>query len=144
MPTLEFALLADEAKTENGKLSLVGEFSTVRAAKLPARHPHLTVVARWSAPTPDVTSPQSLQIDLLGPSGKAMGKRSPPTELVFNPIGDLRPGFSESNLLIAVDNLVFREHGVHWFRFFINDAPVGKVGLVVTGPVAPEVANVSS
>ncbi len=69
------ALLADYAnREEGGKLNVMGIFDVVRSDKFPYALPQLFVVVRLSAGPAEYGTTKNVELVLLNPDGKTIGK----------------------------------------------------------------------
>jgi hypothetical protein len=131
---LELGLLADDAtKDQLEKLYIWGEFRYVFAAKLPAQHGHLAVVARLMASAPEVRDTEcTLEFEIVDADGNRIVPRSPKLALGFKPIGPAGLGKVEAVVILKLNGMIITKYGDHAIHFWVNGVHVdGEIGFHV-------------
>lgn len=128
MPRFQFGLIADAAQVDaNGKLSVLGEFDTIRAKSFPAAHPNLVIVGRWMADPADMGKTEKVQAEVLDGAGKPVTPKTPDMVLRFVP---RKPGQLASvgaSLILRISGLTLKGVGKYTIRFYVDGKPNGEV-----------------
>jgi len=143
MIKLDLGLMADKAHVDaGGKLYILGEFRYIFAAKLPARHGQMGIVARWVAPWVEVRDKENmLQIEIVDQDANVIVPKSPKIPVTFAPIGAAAPGTAQAQAIFEMNGFVLTKYGPHVIHFYINENHAGEVTFHVTStPVVPKPA----
>jgi hypothetical protein len=101
---VKLALLCDYALTsQDGKVSVIGIFSTITFASLPATYPRFYVAAILALDPGQYAA----QLQLITPTGADMLPNAPPLNVDVPVVG------IETNLIIGFDNLHFEVPGLY-------------------------------
>ena len=115
---LKFALLADHVnRTSEGKLNIIGEFNAISAARVPATHSSLFLVARFEASVSEGTEHQ-LTIGLYDEDGKGVLPKSPTFPIKFVPQGRGLP--LRAQVVAQLGGLKFDHFGNFEFHLLVN------------------------
>jgi hypothetical protein len=125
---LGFAMIADVvSRTVEGKLNIVGEFNSIAAATVPARHPSLCLIARFHASVAEGSEGHVFETALVTEDGHEVIPRTAPIPLRFGVIG---PGVPlRSQVMIQLQDLPLPEYGLYEFRIWVDGNHLGDVPL---------------
>src|SRR3990172_7620236 len=74
---IKLALLADAANlSREGKLNILGAFTTISAVAVPARHPATQLVLNMDVSAAEAGTEKNMEIKLLGEDGENLGQVS--------------------------------------------------------------------
>ncbi len=126
------ALLADSANvSREGKLNILGTFSTILATQFPARHPQMQLVIRMEASAGEVGMHKALVVKLMDEDANEVGKNRPIDIEVPPPSA---PGQrTEVNVIAQLVDTVFPKPGRYVFHILIDDRTEREVPLTVGG-----------
>jgi hypothetical protein len=120
-PNLNFTLLCDDVRQETGgKISLMGIFENVYAARFPAVHPSLATVNEWSEGTGEF----DVTLRILSPDRKTIIRET----VRRLKLGDVR--YKHRDISIHL-NLEFKEPGTYWVENYLDGLLVNSVPLHV-------------
>ena len=123
------AVLADAAnRSDNGKLNILGIFSTLYAAQTPCQHPIMSLVLSFQASPFERGSQQQVGIKLVDADGQTV--LAPPDSLLQVPSsdGELTPGV---NLIANLTNIKFESFGSYQFEILVNGQVKAQIPLTV-------------
>jgi len=123
------AVLADAAnRTDNGKLNILGIFSTLYASQTPCHHPIMSLVLSFQASAFERGSQQQVGIKLVDADGQTV--LAPPDSMLQVPAadGELTPGL---NLIANLTNVKFDAFGSYQFEIFVNGQRMAQIPLTV-------------
>lgn len=127
-------LAADYANlTGDGKLNIMGIFSTIFASQFPARHPSMHVVAKLIGELGEDGQTRQLRILLMGPDGERVldfnGEMQVPQR-----INAQKP---EINAIINLRDIVFPVPGPYQFALFVDKDHKSELPLYVQHLILP-------
>jgi hypothetical protein len=132
---VDLALLADAATIDSsGKLNILGIFDRLNAMSFPTRHPHLSLVLRFSAGL-DAAGRHDIAIRLGAPDGKEVMRIDGEMQL------GVGPGGASAGLLVPhvlnMDGLIFPVPGRYSFDVRVDGEHHVSIPLTVDGPGTP-------
>lgn len=131
---VDLALLADAATIDgSGKLNILGIFDRLGTSALPARHPHLSLVLRFSAGVHELGR-HDVAIVLRAPDGKEVVRIDGEMNLSGG-VRDVSSGVMVPHIL-NLDGLVFPTAGRYAFDVLVDSEHHVSIPLTVEGPVA--------
>jgi hypothetical protein len=120
-PSVHFTIICDDVRQEvGGKLSLMGLFENIYAAKFPAIHPRLAVVTEWL----DGQGEFEAVLRILSPDRKTV-LRETSSRIKMNG-GNIKHRDVSLHL-----NVEFKTPGTYWIENFIDGELVQSVPLNV-------------
>ncbi|HLJ65914.1 MAG TPA: hypothetical protein VKX16_00970 [Chloroflexota bacterium] len=126
-PIVKAAILCDYAMTsQDGKLSLVGIFSSMHLQSLPGAYPRFFVVFILALEA----GQHDVQIGILDPAGQQMLPNPPSI-----PVHQTYPG-ADTNLVVDFSGLMFQRAGIHQIQLLVGGEYIHSIPLSVG--VAPE------
>ena len=131
-----FFLIAEYANVSTGgKLNVMGIFNTLFAARFPARHPSLHIVAKLSSGAAEANVSKRLKIKLLNDDGTEIWATP---ELPLKVPASVNGRRVENNVIVALTDLVFPTDGDYQFSLLVDDdekdvAPLYVVNRPATG-----------
>ncbi len=129
---VDLALLADAATIDgSGKLNILGIFDRLTTASFPTRHPHLSLVLRFSAGIHEVGRHQ-LGITLKAPDGKEVIRIDGEMSLAPGPSG--AGGAVLVPHVLNMDGLIFTVAGLYAFDVRVDGEHHVSIPLTVHGP----------
>ena len=125
-----FGLIADSAEvSDNGKLNILGVFSSIKASQFPATHPKMCLVIRFEVLSVEFGIEKDLRIALVGPSGKeAAALEGKFCVKLDNPSAPV-PLLIEHDQIIQWNDISFPEPGGYAFHVLVQGDPKGSVPL---------------
>ncbi len=141
MIEFDLGLIADHAQVDaGGKLYVMGEFRYIFTERVPAAHPHMSVVARWRADlTPGVDLSAALEVEVVDSDGVRIAPRSPPMEVKFSSVGPADRGKGQCMLILNLNMLQLPKYGDYAIVFFMDGEHNGRVPFTVVIPPQPPV-----
>jgi hypothetical protein len=131
---VDLALLADAATIDgSGKLNILGIFDRLGTSALPARHPHLSLVLRFSAGVHELGR-HDVAIVLHAPDGKEVVRIDGEMNLSGG-VRDVSSGVMVPHIL-NLDGLVFPTAGRYAFDVLVDGEHHVSIPLTVEGPAA--------
>ncbi len=131
---VDLALLADAATIDgSGKLNILGIFDRLTTASFPTRHPHLSLVLRFSAGIHEVGR-HELGITLKAPDGKEVIRIDGEMSLAPGPSG--AGGAVLVPHVLNMDGLVFTVAGQYAFDVRVDGEHHVSIPLTVNGPAS--------
>ena len=131
---VDLALLADAATIDgSGKLNSLGIFDRLGTSALPARHPHLSLVLRFSAGVHELGR-HDVAIVLRAPDGKEVVRIDGEMNLSGG-VRDVSSGVMVPHIL-NLDGLVFPTAGRYAFDVLVDGEHHVSIPLTVEGPAA--------
>jgi hypothetical protein len=131
---VDLALLADAATIDgSGKLNILGIFDRLGTSALPARHPHLSLVLRFSAGVHELGR-HDVAIVLRAPDGKEVVRIDGEMNLSGG-VRDVSSGVMVPHIL-NLDGLVFPTAGRYAFDVLVDGEHHVSIPLTVEGPAA--------
>lgn len=126
-------LIADAAQVDGtGKLSVLGEFNTIKTPGYPFVHNSMSVVARWTADKGEVPSKKSkLQIALVDQDGTSVLGQSPELQMNWEELGDVEPGKLRAQVILNMTSLRLLTGGTYAFHFTVDGKKLGVVRFLV-------------
>ncbi len=125
---VDLALLADAATIDaSGKLNILGIFDTISVAQLPAQHPHVSLVLRFSASMGEAGAHQ-VDIRLTDPDGKEVVRMGGEVQVAPGPArtgGQIRVP-----QVVNIDRLLLSVAGRYTFDISVDGAH--QVGVPLT------------
>ncbi|MDX6770803.1 MAG: hypothetical protein SF051_14805 [Elusimicrobiota bacterium] len=130
---IPLVLLADYANvSREGKLNVLGIFTTIHARNFPAIHPQLQIVIMWEASRTESGRKKKLEIQLRDQDGGKMFAVG--GEFV---IPEGVPGKRiQGNNIVVLNGVKFEKPGDYTFHVLINDEEKGEAVLAVA-PILP-------
>ena len=129
---VDLALLADAATIDgSGKLNILGIFDRLTTASFPTRHPHLSLVLRFSAGIHEVGR-HELGITLKAPDGKEVIRIDGEMSLAPGPSG--AGGAVLVPHVLNMDGLIFTVPGLYAFDVRVDGEHHVSIPLTVHGP----------
>ena len=133
---VDLALLADAATIDAaGKLNILGIFDHLSTAALPAQHPHMVLILRFSASVMELGR-HKVEISLRDPRGGESMRIDGEMHLAPGP-GAMEEGVRVPHVL-HLDGLVFTVPGRYAFDVAVDGEHHVSVPLMVSGPPAAE------
>lgn len=133
---VDLALLADAATIDGaGKLNILGIFDRLSTASLPAQHPQMVLILRFSASIQEMGH-HHVAISLRDPSGQEAMRIDGDMQLGSGP-GAVGEGIRVPHIL-HLDGLVFPGPGRYAFDVIVDGEHHVSVPLTVTGPARAE------
>ena len=131
---VDLALLADAATIDgSGKLNILGIFDRLGTSALPARHPHLSLVLRFSAGVHELGR-HDVAIVLRAPEGKEVVRIDGEMNLSGG-VRDVSSGVMVPHIL-NLGGLVFPTAGRYAFDVLVDGEHHVSIPLTVEGPAA--------
>jgi hypothetical protein len=131
---VDLALLADAATIDgSGKLNILGIFDRLGTSALPARHPHLSLVLRFSAGVHELGR-HDVAIVLHAPDGNEVVRIDGEMNLSGG-VRDVSSGVMVPHIL-NLDGLVFPTAGRYAFDVLVDGEHHVSIPLTVEGPAA--------
>jgi hypothetical protein len=115
---LVLAVVADAAnRSDNGKLNILGVFSTLYAAQTPCQHPQMALVLGFQATALERGTQQSVTIRLVNADGQSV--MTTPSSPVAVPADDtdLTPSV---NLIVNLNGVRFDTFGAYRFDILVD------------------------
>lgn len=111
------AVLADYAMvSKEGKLSIIGIFERLFAAKCPVSHPQMCLVLSFEADIADAGKEHKLEFQLIDQDGNVQLGFGGPMQVAPPPPGEnLR-----FNHIVNLNNVQFKEFGSYEFKVLVN------------------------
>lgn len=132
---IDIAVVADEAKIEGGKLSILGIFDQVNANSFPARHARMYLVLRFDVHPSEFGTKQKVDVQLVDEDGKKVLEMKGELTPDPGPAAQVPPGVTvHLPLLMEFKKLVFQKAGRYAFNVLINGSFVTSVSLTLKGP----------
>ena len=132
---LKFALLADHVNTTlEGKLNIIGEFNAISAARVPATHPFLFLVARLEASVSEGTE-HELTIGIYDEDGQKVMPKSPTFPIKFKPQGRGLP--LRAQVVAQLGGLRFDHFGSFEFHLLVDGRLEARVPFLVSQVTGP-------
>jgi hypothetical protein len=129
---VDLALLADAATIDgSGKLNILGIFDRLSTTSFPTRHPHLSLVLRFSAGVHEV-GPHEVLISLKAPDGHEVVRIDGEMNLSAGPMG-VQGGVLVPHVL-NMDGLIFPVAGRYAFDVRVDGEHHVTIPLTVDGP----------
>ena len=126
-PTVKLALLCDYAfRTQDNKLSIIGVFSQISLADLPAASPPFFVVMSLSL---DKGSHQ-VQFGLVDPMGQQVVPDAPAFDVEVESAG------ADTDLLLQFNGLPLQRAGIYQVQLFVAGRLIHALPLSVQGTAA--------
>jgi len=133
---VDLALLADAATIDAaGKLNILGIFDHLSTATLPAQHPHMVLILRFSSSVQEI-GPHQVTISLRDPRGAEAMHIDGEMHLGPGP-GVVGEGVKVPHIL-HLDGLVFPTAGRYGFDVSVDGEHHVSVPLMVSGPARAE------
>jgi hypothetical protein len=133
---VDLALLADAATIDAaGKLNILGIFDHLSTGSLPAQHPHMVLILRFSASVQEMGR-HSVAISLRDPRGGESMHIDGEMHLGSGP-GAAGEGIKVPHIL-HLDGLVFASAGRYAFDVRVDGEHHVSVPLMVSGPARAE------
>lgn len=108
--------LADYASTTNtGNLNVLGIFTSIMAAKLPARHPSMVLVLRVEGTAAEAERHHTIELHLMDPDGESVARMKnefPPHHT---------PQAFSANHIIQIQDAQLAKYGGYTVSVFVND-----------------------
>lgn len=129
---VDLALLADAATIDaSGKLNILGIFDRLGTASLPAQHPQMVLILRFTA-----------SVQEMGTHHVAIALRDPSGQEVMKVDGDMHLGSGPHSMgegirvphILHMDGLVFPVAGRYFFDVNVDGVHQVSVPLMVQGP----------
>ncbi len=128
-PTVSFSIICDDVRQEvGGKVSLMGLFENIYAAKFPAIHPRLAVITEWS----DGAGEFAIKTCLLSPDRKTV-LRETTSKITLNGVN-----FKHRDVAVHL-NVEFKAPGTYWIEHFLDGERVNSMPLKVVQVKEPPV-----
>ena len=129
---LQLGIVADGANVDSsGKLYIMGEFRYLHVASLPAFHPQMALVLRFTAPVVEVPKdrPAKLRLQFVDADGHPLFPNDPQPEvgIQFSPIGPADRGVSIAQVVLNMGMLPITQEGDHVIHVWVEDRRVGEV-----------------
>ena len=115
---LTLAVLADAAnRSDNGKLNILGIFTSLFASQTPCQHPQMTLVLSFQASPMERGTQQVVAIKLVNADGQTV--LAPPDSTLLVPAegAELSPGL---NLIANLNGVTFPTFGSYQFDILVN------------------------
>ena len=127
-------LCADYANlTGDGKLNIMGIFSTIYATQFPARHPSMHIIAKLIGVLGEEGQTRDVRILLLGPDGQRILEVGGEM-LVPQRVNAQKP---EINAIICLHDVVFPVPGPYIFVLMVDKDQKGELPISVEQRVLP-------
>jgi hypothetical protein len=128
-PTVSFTIICDDVRQEvGGKVSLMGLFENIYAAKFPAIHPRLAILTEWS----DGAGEFEVKTSLLSPDRKTV-LRETGSKITLSGVN-----FRHRDVSVHL-NVEFKAPGTYWIENFLDDELVKSMPLKVVHVKEPPV-----
>ena len=127
---ITLALLADAANiSQEGKLNVLGAFTNINAAGMPARHPQMQLVLEIEASASEMGTTRNFEVKLLDADGVELGgiKGQFDVPRIDRPGQRLHIGS-----VLPLTDVVFVKPGLHSFDILIDGDSKKQVPLSVT------------
>jgi hypothetical protein len=133
---VDLALLADAATIDaSGKLNVLGVFDHLSTGALPAQHPHMVLILRFSASVQEMGR-HRVEISLRDPMGGEAMRLDGEMHLGSGP-GAMGEGIKVPHIL-HLDGLVFTVAGRYAFDVAVDGEHHVSLPLTVSGPARAE------
>ena len=133
---VDLALLADAATIDAaGKLNILGVFDRLTSASLPAQHPQMVLILRFTASLQEMGR-HHVEIALRDPSGGEVMRIDGDMQLGGG--SGARGGAIKVPHILHLDGLVFPKAGLYAFDVAVDDEHLVSVPLAVMGPTGAE------
>lgn len=126
---VDLALLADAATIDaSGKLNILGIFDTISVPQLPAQHPHVSLVLRFSASVSEAGAHQ-VDIRLIDPERKEVVHMGGEVQVAPGPART--GGRIRVPQVVNIDRLLFEAAGRYTFEISVDGEHQAGVPLTV-------------
>jgi hypothetical protein len=136
---LSFMLAADYANiTNNGKLNVMGIFSSINATKFPIKHPQMYIIAQLRVGPAEYGRNFTLELKLIDEDAinviaSVVTRRTVPTP---PPDAPRRIGL---NHIVRLNNLEFPQPGTYQFSILVDNDEKGALAIELNpAPTPPE------
>jgi hypothetical protein len=131
---LTLCALADAANTsEDGKVNLLGVFSSIYAMQVPATHPTMSLAMIFRASAGEKGRMYQVSIKLIDPDGNQIG----PTPEFGLSVPQDAPGLAPAaNIVINLQQLQFPKYGNYAFDILVNGNSLRQVPISIEVPPA--------
>lgn len=120
-PTVSFTIICDDVRQETGgKISLMGLFENIYAAKFPAIHPRLAVVTEWSEGKGEF----AVKMRLIAPDRKTV-LRETQSKMKLTDVN-----FRHRDVSLHL-NVELKEPGTYWIENLVDDELIYSIPLRV-------------
>lgn len=120
-PTVSFTIICDDVRQETGgKISLMGLFENIYAAKFPAIHPRLAVVTEWSEGKGEF----AVKMRLIAPDRKTV-LRETSSKMKLNDVN-----FRHRDVSLHL-NVELKEPGTYWIENLVDNELIYSIPLRV-------------
>ena len=130
MIEFKLGLIADHAQLDaSGKFYILGEFRYITTPKVPVRHGHCVVAARWTADLVEVRDRKStIEMEIVDADANPVVPRSQELPLKFAPVGPAEQSKAHAQVVVNLDGIVFSKYGDYAIHFIVNGTHNGSVG----------------
>lgn len=127
---VSLALLADAANiSREGKLNVLGAFTSIGASAFPARHPSMQLVLEMDASISEVGTVKKIEVKLLDQDGQMLGEVTGEIKVQRPAEPGQRVHFG---MVIPLTDVVFLKAGRHVFDVLIDGISLRQVPLTIT------------
>jgi hypothetical protein len=120
-PSLNFTIICDDVRQEmGGKLSLMGLFENIYAAKFPAVHPRMAIVTEWSSGQGEFRT----RMRILTPDGKTV-IRETNSKMSLNGVN-----YRHRDVSLHL-NVELKTPGAYWVENYLDDELINSLPLNV-------------
>ena len=126
---ITMAVVADAAnRSDNGKLNLLGVFSTLFAVSTPCQHPHMAIVLNFEATAMERGTRQKIGIRLVNADGKPVINM--PDSFLDIP-ADPTIVTPQLSLIANIAGVMFDTFGSYQFDIEINGTVCGRIPISI-------------
>lgn len=126
---LILAVVADAANlSDNGKLNILGVFSTLYAAQTPCQHPQMALVLGFQATALERGMQQSVSIRLVNADGQSVLTTPKSSVIVPTDESELTPSV---NLIVNLNGIRFDTFGAYRFDVLVDGLVKAQIPITV-------------
>jgi hypothetical protein len=120
-PSLNFTIICDDVRQEmGGKLSLMGLFENIYAAKFPAVHPRIAIMTEWASGQGEF----GIKMRIVTPDGKTV-IRETNSKMVLSGVN-----YRHRDVSVHL-NVELKAPGTYWVENYLDDELVNSIPLHV-------------
>ena len=131
---IPFAHLCDYATvSQEGKLSILGIFTNINVATLPATHPQMYLAFDMEMRAVEANRQMEIEIHLVDADGEKLFAMKGSGQLRAPESATPKPGVSErASQIMVMNGIRFKRPGAHEINIFLNDRLAYTVSFKIT------------
>ena len=126
-----FAIIADSAKVEDGKLNISGIFSCISSTAFPALHHEFVLVVRFAIPSVEFSREKAMRLAIVGPGGREAFVAEGKLEAGVRDKSKAVPPRIMIDQIIPFQNVVFPEPGAYALHIVAQDETKATVPITL-------------